>query len=98
MKIVISENQSDRMVEIIRRIVSTIDFEFSGIKDFTVTISNENFPFAMYDVYLIIDPEWVNKYYGEIIYDIYVRRAKSIVRDKIKQYTGLDVYVGTLVK
>jgi hypothetical protein len=95
MRIVISENQSDRMVEIIRRIVSTIDFE-GGVKDISVTIPNENFPFPMYDIYLNIDEDFVRE--NEQHIQQYLRKVKAGVRDKVKQLTGLDVYVGSRMK
>ena len=95
MKIVISECQSDRMVEILRRIVSTIDFE-GGVKDFEVIIPNPNFPFPMYDVILYLDEDWIRE--NEFHAQQYIRNVKSGVRDKINSMTSLDVYVGTKMK
>lgn len=95
MKILISEVQSDRMVKIIKKIVSLIDFE-GGVKDFEVTISNPNFPFPMYDVILYLDEDWIRE--NEFHQQQYLRNVRAGVRDKIKSITGLDVYVGTKMK
>jgi hypothetical protein len=96
MKIVINEQQSSRMVEIIRKIVSsTIDFE-GGVKDFEVIIPNPNFPFPMYDVILYLDEDWIRE--NEFHVQQYIRNVRAGVGDKIKSMTGLDVYVGTKMK
>jgi hypothetical protein len=95
MKIIINEQQSNKMVKIIEKIVSSMDFD-GGVKDFTVTIPNEEFPFPMYDVYLILDSEWISD--NKEKSNWYLSRVKTDVRDRIKKLTGLDVYVGSFVK
>ena len=96
MKIVISEDQSDRMVEIIRRIVSTIDFE-GGVKDFDVYSPDYEDEFPTYDIMLNLNYDWIqeNQFHAQQ----YLRNVKAGVKDKVKELTGLkNIYVGTTMK
>ena len=97
MKIVISENQSDRMVEIIRRIVSTMDFE-GGVKDFEVYPPNYNNDiFPTYDIILNLSYDWIQE--NEFHSQQYLRNVKAGVRDKIIKLTGLkNIFVGNTMK
>ena len=58
MKIVISESQSDRMVDIIKMVVSTIDFE-GGVKDFEVYPPDYEDEFPTYDIMLNLNYDWI---------------------------------------
>jgi hypothetical protein len=97
MKVVISENQSNRMVEIIRRIVSTMDFE-GGVKDFEVyppDYIDDSFP--TYDIMLNLDYDWIQK--NEFHSQQYLRSVKVGVRDRVIKLTGLqNIYVGSTMK
>jgi len=97
MKVVISENQSDRMVDIIRRIVSTMDFE-GGVKDFEVYPPNyieDSFP--NYEIMLNLNYDWIQE--NEFHAQQYLRNVRAGVRDKIIKFTGLkNIYVGSTMK
>ena len=97
MKIVISEDQSNRMVEIIRRIVSTMDFE-GGVKDFEVYPPNyidDSFP--TWEIMLNLNYDWIQE--NEFHAQQYLRRVKVGVRDKVIKLTGLkNIYVGSTMK
>jgi len=97
MKIVISEDQSNRMVEIIRRIVSTMDFE-GGVKDFEVYPPNyidDSFP--TYEIMLNLNYDWIQE--NEFHLQQYLRSVRVGVRDKVIKLTGLqNIYVGSTMK
>ena len=96
MKIVISKEQSDRMVEIIMRIVSTIDFE-GGVKDFDVYSPDYEEEFPTYDIMLNLNYDWIqeNQFHAQQ----YLRNVKAGVKDKVQELTGLkNIYVGTTMK
>ena len=96
MKIVISNEQSDRMVEIIRIIVSTIDFE-GGVKDFDVYSPDYEDEFPTYDIMLNLNYDWIqeNQFHAQQ----YLRNVKAGVKDKVQELTGLkNIYVGTTMK
>ena len=96
MKIVISENQSDRMVDIIRRIVSTMDFE-GGVKDFEVYPPYNEDEYPTYDIILNLNYDWIQE--NEFHAQQYLRNVKAGVRDKIIKFTGLkNIYVGNTMK
>ena len=96
MKIVISENQSDRMVEIIRRIVSTMDFE-GGVKDFDVYSPDYEEYSPTYDIMLNLDYDWIQE--NEFHAQQYLRNVRAGVKDRVKELTGLkNIYVGTTMK
>ena len=97
MKIVISEDQSNRMVEIIRRIVSTMDFE-GGVNDFEVYPPNyidDSFP--TWEIMLNLNYDWIQE--NEFHLQQYLRSVKVGVRDKVIKLTGLqNIYVGSTMK
>jgi len=96
MRIVISKEQSDRMVEIIMRIVSTIDFE-GGVKDFDVYSPDYEDEFPTYDIMLNLNYDWIqeNQFHAQQ----YLRNVKAGVKDKVQELTGLkNIYVGTTMK
>lgn len=96
MKIVINEQQSDRMVEIIRRIVSTIDFE-GGVKDFEVYSPDYEDESPTYDIMLNLNYDWIQE--NEFNTQRYLRNVKAGVKDKIIELTGLkNIYVGSTMK
>ena len=96
MKIVISKEQSDRMIEIIRRIVSTIDFE-GGVKDFDVYSPDYEDESPTYDIMLNLNYDWIqeNQFHAQQ----YLRNVRAGVKDKVQKLTGLkNIYVGTTMK
>ena len=96
MRIVISKEQSDRMVEIIMRIVSTIDFE-GGVKDFDVYSPDYEDEFPTYDIMLNLNYDWIqeNQFHAQQ----YLRNVRAGVKDKVQKLTGLkNIYVGTTMK
>ena len=96
MKIVISESQSDRMVEIIKRIVSTMEFD-RGVKDVDVYPPDYEDEFPTYDIMLNLNYDWIqeNQFHAQQ----YLRNVKAGVKDKVKELTGLkNIYVGTTMK
>ena len=96
MKIVISEDQSDRMLGIIRRIVSTMEFD-GGVKDFDVYPPNYEDEFPTYDIMLNLNYDWIQE--NEFHAQRYVRKVKAGVKDKIIELTGLkNIYVGSTMK
>lgn len=96
MKIVISESQSDRMVEIIKRIVSGIDFE-DGVKNFEVYLPDYEDEFPTYDIMLNLNYDWIQE--NEFHAQQYLRNVRAGVKDKVKELTGLkNIYVGTTMK
>lgn len=95
MKIVISENQSDRFLEIIKKIISSIDFE-GGVIDFKVFPPDEESDDPRFEVYLVVSSDWLHDNYG--VAQMYIRRTKIFVYEKIKEITGLSVYVGNFVE
>jgi len=96
MKIVISKEQSDRMVEIIMRIVSTIDFE-GGVKDFDVYSPDYEEEFPTYDIMLNLNYDWIHE--NQFHAQQYLRNVRAGVKDKVQELTGLkNIYVGTTMK
>jgi hypothetical protein len=96
MKVVISENQSDRMVDIIRRIVSTMDFE-GGVKDFEVRPPDYEDEYPTYDIILNLNYDWIEE--NEFHAQQYLRNVRAGVRDKIIKFTGLkNIFVGNTMK
>ena len=96
MKIVISESQSDRMVDIIKMVVSTIDFE-GGVKNFDVYPPNYEEESPTYDIMLNLDYDWIQE--NEFHAQQYLRNVRAGVKDKVKELTGLkNIYVGTTMK
>jgi len=96
MRIVISKEQSDRMVEIIMRIVSTIDFE-GGVKDFDVYSPDYEDESPTYDIMLNLNYDWIqeNQFHAQQ----YLRNVRAGVKDKVQKLTGLkNIYVGTTMK
>lgn len=91
MKIVISEDQSDRMVGIIRRIVSTMDFE-GGVIDVDVYPPDYEEESPTYDIMLNLNYDWIQE--NEFHAQRYLRKVKSDVEKKIIELTGLkNIYV-----
>lgn len=96
MKIVISESQSDRMVEIIKRIVSTMEFD-RGVKDVDVYPPDYEDEFPTYDIMLNLNYDWIHE--NEFHAQRYLRKVKSDVEKKIIELTGLkNIYVGSTMK
>lgn len=96
MKIVISESQSDRMVDIIKMVVSTIDFE-GGVKDFEVYPPDNEDESPTYDIWLNLNYDWIQE--NEFHAQQYLRSVRAGVKDKVKELTGLkNIYVGTTMK
>jgi hypothetical protein len=96
MKVVISEDQSDRMVEIIKMIVSTIDFE-GGVKDFEVYPPDYEDDSPTYDIMLNLNYDWIQE--NEFHAQQYLRNVRAGVKDKVIKLTGLkNIYVGTMMK
>lgn len=96
MKIVISESQSDRMVDIIKMVVSTIDFE-GGVKDFEVYPPDYEEESPTYDIMLNLNYDWIQE--NEFHAQQYLRSVRAGVKDKIIELTGLkNIYVGTTMK
>lgn len=96
MKIVISEDQSDRMVGIIRRIVSTMEFD-RGVKDFDVYPPDYEDESPTYDIMLNLNYDWIqeNQFHAQR----YLRNVRAGVKDKIIELTGLkNIYVGSTMK
>ena len=60
MKVVISEDQSDRMVGIIRRIVSTMEFD-RGVKDVDVYPPDYEDESPTYDIMLNLTYDWIHE-------------------------------------
>ena len=100
MKIVISGTQSERMVErmveIIRRIVSAMDFE-GGVKDFEVYPPDFEDDSPTYDIMLNLNYDWIQE--NEFHTQQYLRNVRAGVKDKVMKLTGLkNIYVGTTMK
>jgi hypothetical protein len=96
MKVVISEDQSDRMVEIIKMIVSTIDFE-GGVKDFEVYPPDYEDDSPTYDIMLNLNYDWIQE--NEFHAQQYLRNVRAGVKDKVIKLTGLkNIYIGTTMK
>ena len=96
MKIVISESQSDRMVDIIKMVVSTIDFE-GGVKDFEVYPPDYEEESPTYDIMLNLNYDWIQ--HPELQAQRYLRNVRAGVKDKIIELTGLkNIYVGSTMK
>ncbi|NBO23021.1 hypothetical protein EBU94_06760 [bacterium] len=96
MKIVISENQSKIMVEIIKRIVSAIDFE-GGVNDFEVYPPDFEDDLPTYDIILNLNYDWIQE--NEFHAQQYLRNVRAGVKDKVIELTGLkNIYVGTMMK
>lgn len=96
MKIVISESQSDRMVEIIKRIVSTMEFD-RGVKDVDVYPPDYEDEFPTYDIMLNLNYDWIQE--NEFHAQQYLTRVKVGVRDRVIKLTGLkNIYVGSTMK
>ena len=96
MKVVISEDQSDRMVEIIKIIVSTIDFE-GGVKDFEVYPPDFEDDLPTYDIMLNLNYDWIQE--NEFHAQQYLRNVRAGVKDKVIKLTGLkNIYVGNTMK
>jgi hypothetical protein len=96
MKIVISEDQSDRMVGIIRKIVSTMEFD-GGVIDIDVYSPNYEDEFPTYDIMLNLNYDWIQE--NEFHAQRYLRNVKAGVKDKIIELTGLkNIYVGSTMK
>ena len=96
MKIVISEDQSDRMLGIIRRIVSTIEFD-RGVKDVDVYPPDYEDESPTYDIMLNLNYDWIqeNQFHAQR----YLRKVKAGVKNKIIELTGLkNIYVGSTMK
>lgn len=93
MKIVISKEQSERMAEIIHRIISSMDFE-GGVKSFTVSPPDYEEDFPTYDIMLNLNYDWIQE--NQHFLGMYIRNVKVGVREKIKDLTGLsNIYVWT---
>ena len=96
MKVVISEDQSDRMVEIIKMIVSTIDFE-GGVKDFEVYPPDFEDDLPTYNIMLNLNYDWIQE--NEFHAQQYLRNVRAGVKDKVIKLTGLkNIYVGNTMK
>ena len=96
MKILISEVQSDRMVKIIKKIVSLIDFE-GGVKDFDVYPPDYDEEFPTYNIMLSLDYDWMRE--NEFHAQQYLRNVRAGVKDRVQELTGLkNIYVGTMMK
>jgi len=96
MKVVISESQSDRMVEIIKMIVSTIDFE-GGVKDFEVYPPDFEDDLPTYNIMLNLNYDWIQE--NEFHAQQYLRNVRAGVKDKVIKLTGLkNIYVGNTMK
>jgi len=96
MRIVISESQSERMVRIIRKIVSNMDFE-GGVKDFDVYSPDYEDESPTYDIMLNLNYDWIqeNQFHAQQ----YLRNVRAGVKDKVQKLTGLkNIYVGTTMK
>ena len=96
MKIVISEDQSDRMLGIIRRIVSTMEFD-RGVKDVDVYPPDYEDESPTYDIMLNLNYDWIQ--HPELQAQRYLRNVRAGVKDKIIELTGLkNIYVGSTMK
>ena len=96
MKIVISEDQSDRMVGIIRKIVSTMEFD-RGVKDVDVYPPDYEDESPTYDIMLNLNYDWIQE--NEFHAQQYLTRVKVGVRDRVIKLTGLkNIYVGSTMK